>query len=72
MARFAELRLGYIGLADCYWLGPDPTPEPKEYLLTEAGPTLDDRTDVPERTGGSDQEQGASVEAAMRRQQAEA
>jgi hypothetical protein len=36
IARLPNFAWGYIGLADCSWLGPDPTPEPKEYLRAEA------------------------------------
>ena len=31
IGRLPSFAGGYIGLADCYWLGPEPTPEPKEY-----------------------------------------
>ncbi len=79
IARLPNFAWGYIGLADCYWLGPDPTPQPKEYLRAEtvylralAVPTLDDRGDVLERLAELYQEQGATVEATMWRQQAEA
>jgi tetratricopeptide (TPR) repeat protein len=77
--RLPNFAWGYIGLADCYWLGPDPTPEPKQYLRAEAAyqralavPTLDDRADVLERLADMRQEQGDADEAAMWRQQAEA
>ena len=36
IARLPNFAWGYIGLADCYWLGPEPTPEPKEYARAEA------------------------------------
>ena len=48
--RLPNFARGYIGLADCYWLGPEPTPEPKHYARAEAiyqralaVPTLEDR-----------------------------
>jgi SEC-C motif-containing protein len=31
IARLPNFAWSYIGLADCYWLGPEPTPEPKQY-----------------------------------------
>src|SRR6266568_4311354 len=50
IARLPNFAWGYIGLADCYWLGPEPTPEPKEYARAEAiyqrafaVPSLEDR-----------------------------
>ena len=36
IGRLPSFAWGYIGLADCYWLGPEPTPEPKEYARAEA------------------------------------
>jgi len=79
MARLPNFAWGYIGLADCYWLGPDPTPEPKEYARAEAVyrravavPTQEDRADVIDRLADMRQEQGDADEAALWRQQAEA
>jgi hypothetical protein len=36
IARSPNFAWGYIGLADCYWLGPEPTPEPKQYAQAVA------------------------------------
>lgn len=46
IARQPNFAWGYIGLADCYWLGPAPTPEPKDYVRAEAV--------LPTRLGSSD------------------
>lgn len=79
MARLPNFAWGYIGLADCYWLGPQPTPEPKQYARAEAiyqralaVPTLEDRADVLERLADLYDEQGNADQAEHWRQQAEA
>ena len=75
---FAELRLGYIGLADGYWLGPEPTPEPKQYVRAVsiyqralAVPELEERDAVCERLAELYEEQGDAEQAERWRQQAE-
>jgi hypothetical protein len=37
IARLPNFAWGYIGLADCYWLGPDPTPEAQGVLAGGGG-----------------------------------
>lgn len=79
IARLPNFAWGYIGLADCYWLGPQPTPEPKEYARAEAiyqralgVPTLEDRAAVLERLADLYDEQGDAAIAQLWRDQAEA
>jgi tetratricopeptide (TPR) repeat protein len=79
IARFPDFAWGYIGLADCYWLGPEPTPEPKAYARAEAiyqralgVPTLEDRAAVLERLADLYDEQGDAAIAQLWRDQAEA
>lgn len=79
IARLPNFAWGYIGLADCYWLGPEPTPEPKDYARAEAiyrralaVPTLEDRADVLERLAELDDDQGNAALAQLWREQAEA
>jgi len=79
IARLPNFAWGYIGLADCYWLGPEPTPEPKEYARAEASyqralavPTLEDRAAVLERLADLYDDQGDAVTAQLWRDQAEA
>jgi hypothetical protein len=38
--RYPDFAWGYIGWADCYWLGPSPTPEPKDYVRATAAVAL--------------------------------
>jgi len=77
--RLPSFAWGYIGLADCYWLGPEPTPEPKEYARAEAiyqralvVPTLEDRAAVFERLADLYDERGDTTSAQRWRDQAEA
>jgi tetratricopeptide (TPR) repeat protein len=79
IARLPNFAWGYIGLADCYWLGPEPTPEPKEYARAQAiyqralaVPTLEDRAEVLERLADLYDEQGDAAIAQLWREQAEA
>jgi tetratricopeptide (TPR) repeat protein len=79
IARLPNFAWGYIGLADGYWLGPEPTPEPKEYARAEASyqralrvPTLEDRAAVLERLADLYDEQGDTASAQLWREQAEA
>ena len=78
--RYPNFAWGYIGLADCFWLGPDPTPEPKEFARAEAVyqralavPTLEERADVLERLADLYLERGTPEdEVAVLRRQADA
>jgi tetratricopeptide (TPR) repeat protein len=77
--RYPDFAWGYIGWADCYWLGPSPTPEPKDYVRAEtlyrgalARPTLEDRADVLDRLGDLCSERGDAEQAAAWREQANA
>jgi tetratricopeptide (TPR) repeat protein len=79
IARLPNFAWGYIGLADCYWLAPDPTPEPKEYARAEAiyqralgVPTLEDRAAVFERLADLYDDRGDAATAQLWRDQAEA
>ena len=79
IGRLPSFAWGYIGLADCYWLGPEPTPEPKEYARAEAiyqralaEPTLEDRAAVFERLADLYDERGDATTAQRWRDQAEA
>jgi tetratricopeptide (TPR) repeat protein len=79
IARLPNFAWGYIGLADCYWLGPEPTPEPKEYARAVAiyqralaVPTLEDRVVVLERLADLYDDQGDTTTAELWREQAEA
>ena len=76
--RYPQFAWGHIGLADCFWLGPDPMPEPKEYARAEgiyqralAEPALEMRADVLDRLADLHLEQGNTDAAAVWRQQAE-
>ena len=79
IARLPNFAWGYIGLADCYWLGPEPTPQPKDYARAEAiyrralaVATLEDRADVLERLADLYDDQGDAAIAQLWRDQAEA
>ena len=79
MARLPNFAWGYIGLADCYWLGPEPTPEPKQYARAEAiyqralaVPELEERDAVCERLAELYDEQGDAEQAERWRQEAAA
>ncbi len=79
IARLPNFAWGYIGLADCYWLGPEPTPEPKQYARAEviyqralAVPTLHDRADVLERLAELYADRGDLDQAEAWHQRAEA
>jgi tetratricopeptide (TPR) repeat protein len=78
IARLPNFAWGYIGLADCYWLAPEPTPAPKQYARAEAiyqralsVPRLEDRVAVFERLADLHDEQGNAEQAEQWRQQAE-
>jgi tetratricopeptide (TPR) repeat protein len=69
--RYPNFVWGYIGLADCFWLGPDPTPAPKDYARAEAlyrralaVPTLEERAVVLDRLADLYLEQGNPDEVA--------
>jgi tetratricopeptide (TPR) repeat protein len=78
--RYPNFAWGYIGLADCFWLGPDPVPQPKEFARAEAVyqralavPTLEERADVLERLADLYLERGdPDDEVAVVRRQADA
>jgi hypothetical protein len=77
IARLPNFAWGYIGLAVCYWLAPEPTPVPKQYARAEAiyqralaVRTLEDRIAVFERLADLDAERGETVTAEQWRQQA--
>jgi tetratricopeptide (TPR) repeat protein len=79
IARLPNFAWGYTGLADCYWLDPEPTPEPKGYARAEAiyqralaVPTLEDRVAVLERLADLYDDQGDATTAELWREQAEA
>ena len=79
ITRLPNFAWGYIGLADCYWLGPEPTPEPKQYARAEvmyqralAVPTLHDRADVLERLAELYVDQGNEEQAKVWYERAEA
>jgi len=79
IARLPTFAWGYIGLADCYWLGPEPTPEPKQYARAEAiyqralaVPELEERDAVCERLADLYDEQGDAEQAERWRQEAAA
>jgi tetratricopeptide (TPR) repeat protein len=78
IARSPNFAWGYIGLADCYWVGPEPTPEPKQYARAVAiyqralgVPELEEREAVCERLADLYDEQGDAEQAERWRQQAE-
>ena len=78
IARLPNFAWGYIGLADCYWLDPEPTPEPKQYARAVsiyqralAVPELEERDAVCERLAQLYEEQGDAEQAERWRQQAE-
>jgi tetratricopeptide (TPR) repeat protein len=78
IARVPNFAWGYIGLADCYWQGPEPTPEPKQYARAVAiyqralgVPELEERDAVCERLAELYEEQGDPEQAERWRQQAE-
>ena len=79
ITRLPNFAWGYIGLADCYWLGPQATPEPKQYTRAEviyqralAVPTLHDRADVLERLAELYVDQGNEEQAKVWYARAEA
>jgi len=78
VTRFPNFAWGYIGLADCYWLGPEPTPEPKQYARAVsiyeralAVEELEERDAVCERLADVYEEQGDAKQAERWRQHAE-
>jgi tetratricopeptide (TPR) repeat protein len=78
IARLPNFAWGYIGLADCYWLGPEPTPEPKQYARAVAiyqralaVSELEERDAVCERLAELYEEQGDTEQAQQWRRQAE-
>jgi tetratricopeptide (TPR) repeat protein len=78
IARLPNFAWGYIGLADCYWLGPEPTPEPKQFTRAVSiyqraldVAQLEERDTVCERLAELYEEQGDAEQAEQWRQQAE-